>query len=72
MSEAGKKSKKKNPDPTGIAEIDILATLDRCSIQEYVPTSVLMCGDRARLLLDQRRRRRFDSRMRWPGHCRTS
>ena len=33
---AGKKSKKKNPDPTGIAEIDRLATLSPCAIQDYV------------------------------------
>jgi len=36
MSTADKKSKRKNPDPTGIDEIDSLATLDRCTIQHYV------------------------------------
>lgn len=31
-----KKSRKKNPDPTGVAEIDRLATLSPCAIQDYV------------------------------------
>jgi hypothetical protein len=30
------KSKKKNPEPTGIDQIDKLASLDRCTIQDYV------------------------------------